>query len=186
MPSIFRRSLSKPAVIRHISPARCEMHAMRVHHIGQPISIPDGYGAQILATGTDYLGRSVSAQAFINSTAKGQYTLFGVAPGTYNITAYAAGYIPTTRPTTVSVLAEQSLEGVDIYMKHSANVTGRVLSICGGQPIPWGRLSIVGNQDSITYVERRRCCVVSGYVWWKPHGESHTRLFRFLDTVSRV
>jgi len=106
--------------------------------IRQPISIPDGYGAQILATGTDYLGRSVSAQAFINSTAKGQYTLFGVAPGTYNITAYAAGYIPTTRPTTVSVLAEQSLEGVDIYLKHSANVAGRVLSICGGQPIPWG------------------------------------------------
>jgi hypothetical protein len=105
--------------------------------IGQPISIPVGSGAEILATGTDYLGRSVSAQAFINSTANGQYTLFGVAPGTYNITAYAAGYIPTTRPTTVSVLAEQSLEGVDIYMKHSANVTGRVLSICGGQPIQW-------------------------------------------------
>jgi hypothetical protein len=104
----------------------------------QSISIPDGAGARILATGKDYFGRTVSAQTFINSSAKGQYTLFGVAPGTYNITAYAAGYIPTTRPTSVSVLAQQSLVGVDIYMKHSANVTGRVLSICGGQPIAWG------------------------------------------------
>jgi hypothetical protein len=105
---------------------------------GQPISIPDGTGARILATGIDYLGRSVAAQAFVNYTAKGNYTLFGVAPGTYNVTAYAAGYIPTTRPTTVSVLAAQSLVGVDIYMKRSVNITGTVLSVgSDGLPINW-------------------------------------------------
>jgi hypothetical protein len=105
---------------------------------GQPISIPNDTGARILATGSDYLGRSVAAQAFINYTARGGYTLFGVAPGTYNITAYAAGYIPTTRPTTVSVLAAQSLVGVDIYMKRSVNITGTVLSRSSdGLPIEW-------------------------------------------------
>lgn len=105
---------------------------------GQPISIPNGTGARILATGIDYLGRSVAAQTFINSTAKGNYTLFGVAPGTYNLTAYAAGYIPTTTLFIVSVLAAQSLVGVDIYLKHSVDVTGTVLSIgANGLPINW-------------------------------------------------
>jgi hypothetical protein len=106
---------------------------------GRPISIPNGTGARILATGIDYLGRSVAAQAFINSTAKGNYTLFGVAPGTYNITAYAAGFVPTTSPIAVNVAAAQSLAGVDVYLKHSVNVTGTVLSLgTNGLPIPWG------------------------------------------------
>jgi hypothetical protein len=105
---------------------------------GRPISIPNGTGARVLATGIDYLGRSIAAQAFINSTAKGNYTLFGVAPGTYNITAYAAGFVPTTSPFAVSVAAAQSLVGVDIYLKHSVNVTGIVLSLgTNGLPIPW-------------------------------------------------
>ena len=106
---------------------------------GKPISLPGGYGARVLATGIDYLGRAVAAQAFINSTAQGQYTLFGVAPGTYNITAYAAGFVPTTRSITVSVLAAQSLEGVDIYLPHSVNITGVVLSVSSdGTELPWG------------------------------------------------
>ncbi len=109
---------------------------------GQPIQLPNGAGAQVVATGIDYLGRSVSAQAFINSTAFGSYTLFGVAPGTYNITAYAAGYIPATKPTTVSVGPTQSLEAVDIYLSGSVNITGTVFSKnAEGSPIPWGTLS---------------------------------------------
>lgn len=109
---------------------------------GQPIQLPNGTGARILASGIDYLGRSASAQTFINSTAGGRYTLFGVAPGTYNITAYAAGYIPTTKPTTVSVGAAQSLEAVDIYLTRSVNITGRVLSKnAAGSLIPWGSVS---------------------------------------------
>lgn len=108
---------------------------------GQPIDLPEGYGARVLATGIDYLGRPVSAQAFINSTAEGQYTLFGVAPGSYNLTVYAAGYIPTTWPFIVSVVAAQSLEHVDIYMIKSAIVTGTVLSEdAAGGLIPWGNL----------------------------------------------
>jgi hypothetical protein len=113
---------------------------------GRPIScsppyclLPNGDGARIIATGIDYQGNPASAQAFINSTAGGAYTLFGVAPGTYNISAYAAGYIPTTLPRTVSVAAAQSLEGVDIYLPESVKITGTVLSeSCEGALIPWG------------------------------------------------
>ena len=42
---------------------------------GKPIILPTGTGAQVLATGYDYLGQPVSAQTFINSTALGRYTL---------------------------------------------------------------------------------------------------------------
>ena len=118
---------------------------------GLPIVLPNGTGAQILATGFDYLGRPVSAQAFINSTAQGQYTLFGVAPGTYNITAYAAGFIPTQRPTTVSVTNAQSLDGIDIYMPESVRINATVYSkTYDGNLIPWGLLTALnGNTTTL-------------------------------------
>jgi hypothetical protein len=124
---------------------------------GKPIYLAPGMGAEIVATGYNPLGQSVSAQTFINSTADGRYTLFGVAAGTYNITVYAAGYIPLTitqlpypypflpsivEPTPITVAAAQSLEGIDIYLSESPNVTGTVLSqTATGTPIPWGTVS---------------------------------------------
>ncbi len=118
---------------------------------GQNITLSNNTGAQVVASGIDYLGQPVSAQAFINSTAKGQYTIFGVAPGTYNITAYAAGYIPTTRPGTVSVAAAQSLEGVDISLPRSVNLTLSVLSMTvDGFAIPWGTLSGISPNGAIS------------------------------------
>jgi hypothetical protein len=135
-PTIIVKASRDPG---YISGTLREFGDRNARRAGQPITLPNGTGAQIVATGLDYLGQSVSAQAFINSTAQGKYTLFGVAPGTYNITAYAAGYIPTTRPATVSVGPAQSLEGIDIYMTESVNITGTVLSkSAGGFPIPWG------------------------------------------------
>ena len=108
---------------------------------GQPIQLTNGTGARILATGFDYLGNAVSAQTFINSTALGSYTLFGVAAGTYNITAYAAGYIPATDSVRVSVGPAQSLEAVDIYLTRSVSITGTVLSEnAEGSPVPWGNV----------------------------------------------
>jgi len=121
---------------------------------GQPIFLLPNTGAQIIAAGYDPLGQPVSAQAFINSTAHGSYTIFGVAPGTYNLTVYAAGYIPITitqfpypypflpsiiKPTPITVAAAQSLEGVDVYLTESPIVTGTVLSeTADGSSIPWG------------------------------------------------
>jgi len=126
---------------------------------GQPINLAPGRGAEIIANGHDSLGRSVSAQAYINSAADGAYTLFGVAAGTYNITVYAAGYIPITitqfpypypftpwvvRPTPITVAPAQSLEGVDIYLSESPNVTGTVYSqTAGGSPVQWGTICSV-------------------------------------------
>ena len=137
-PTIVVKTSRDPA---YISGTLRELGDRNRTRAGQPITLPNGMGAQIIATGLDYLGETVSAQAFVNSTAQGQYTIFGVAPGTYNITAYAAGYIPTTRPTTVNVGPTQSLEGVDIYMTESVNITGTVLSTSAeGLPIPWGTL----------------------------------------------
>ena len=136
-PTLIVKGSRDPAYISGVLRDLGDRNASRA---GQNITLPPGYGARVLAIGLDYLGRPAEAQAFINSTANGSYTIFGVAPGTYNITAYAAGYIPTTRPWTVSVLAAQSLNGVDIYMSESAIVTGTVLSLCDGAPIPWGTI----------------------------------------------
>jgi hypothetical protein len=109
----------------------------------------NGDGARIIAQGINYQGNPVSAQAFINATAGGAYTLFGVAPGTYNITAYAAGYVPTTLPRTVSVAAAQSLEGVDIYLPESVKITGTLLSeSCYGALIPWGTIGSRGRPQN--------------------------------------
>jgi hypothetical protein len=126
---------------------------------GRPIFLAPGTGAQIIATGYDPSGRGVSAQTFINSTSNGNYTLYGVSPGTYNLTVHAAGYIPITitqfpypypftpwvsKPTPISVAAAQSLEGVDIYLTESPNVTGTVLSqTASGRPVPWGTVCSV-------------------------------------------
>src|SRR5208283_5281633 len=108
------------------------------YRAGQPIRLPEGYGAQIVATGKDYLGNNVVAQAFINWAALGAYTLFGVAPGAYNITAYAAGFLPTTFPTVVNVVSAQSLSDIDIYMTPSVRIAGTVLSeTSDGYLIPW-------------------------------------------------
>jgi len=124
---------------------------------GKPIYLTPGQGAQIIANGYNALGESVSAQTFINSTADGEYTLFGVAPGTYNITVYAAGYVPITitqfpfpypflpsvfTPTPISVAPAQSLEGIDIFLSEGPNVTGTVLSqTAQGAPIQWGTVA---------------------------------------------
>jgi len=137
-PTIVVKGSRDPA---YISGVLRDSGQHNVSLIGQPIHLLNETGAQVVANGIDYLGRRVSAQTFINSTANGSYTLFGVAPGTYNITAIAAGYIPTTLLRTVSVGPAQSLEGVDIYMTQSVRITGTVLSKSAeGSPIPWGTL----------------------------------------------
>ncbi|MGA3109395.1 MAG: hypothetical protein ABSD99_08040 [Candidatus Bathyarchaeia archaeon] len=142
-PTIVVKASRDPAYISGVLRDSGYRNASRA---GQPITLPNGTGARVLATGFDYLGRAVSAQAYLNYTAHGSYTLFGIAPGTYNITAYAAGYLPTVRPWTVSVAAAQSLEGVDIYLTESVLISGTVFSKSpDGNLIPWGTLTGISN-----------------------------------------
>jgi len=103
---------------------------------GQPIDVP----GRVVATGITPDGRVVRGIAYFNSTAKGRYTIYGLAPGTYNLTASAAGFPPITLDKQITVLAGQSLEGVDIYVYPGAQVSGTVWSkdYGGLSKVTWG------------------------------------------------
>jgi len=106
------------------------------YYFGQPIDLP----GRVVATGVTPEGRVVRGMAYFNSTAKGRYTIYGLAPGTYNLTASAAGFPSVTLDRQITVLAGQSLDGVNIYIYPGAQVNGTVWSKdCGGlSKIPWG------------------------------------------------
>jgi len=93
---------------------------------------------KVVAEGKTATGRIVKGQAYFNASAGGAYTLYGLAAGTYNLTASASGFVPTTMDGTVSVLAGQSVEDADIYVYPSATITGIVYSKCASGSVPWG------------------------------------------------
>jgi len=99
---------------------------------------PVGVSGKVVAEGKTALGEAVQAQAYFDASANGAYTIYGLAAGTYNLTASAAGFVPETLDRTVSVNAGQSLEGVDIYVYPSATISGTICSKCGVGAIPWG------------------------------------------------
>ncbi|MEM2226279.1 MAG: carboxypeptidase-like regulatory domain-containing protein [Candidatus Bathyarchaeia archaeon] len=101
---------------------------------GEPLDKP----GKVLARGLTPDGRRVEAVAYFNETAKGAYTLYGLAEGTYNLTFSASGFPPVTLDRPISVHRGQSLEGIDAYIGEGliANIT--VWSKCRGRPIPWG------------------------------------------------
>jgi len=101
---------------------------------GVPVSV----SGKVVADGRTALGEAVQAQAYFNASANGAYILYGLAAGTYNLTASAAGFVPTTTSGTATVHAGQSLEGIDIYVEPSATIAGTICSKCGPGPIPWG------------------------------------------------
>jgi len=99
---------------------------------------PVGVSGKVVAEGKTALGEAVQAQAYFNASANGAYIIYGLAAGTYNLTASAAGFVPETLDRTVSVNAGQSLEGVNIYVYPSATISGTICSKCGVGAIPWG------------------------------------------------
>jgi len=100
--------------------------------------MPVNASGRVIAEGKTASGRIVKGQAYFNASAGGAYTLYGLAAGTYNLTASASGFVPTTMERTVSVHAGQSLEGVDIYVYPAATITGTVYSRCASRLVPWG------------------------------------------------
>ncbi|MEM2530279.1 MAG: hypothetical protein QXL32_04055 [Candidatus Bathyarchaeia archaeon] len=107
---------------------------------GRPIRLEEGQGGMVIAEGVTRDGRVIVAQAFFNSSANGRYTLYGLAPGIYRLTASAAGYYNATKPEPVAVLAGQSLEGIDLHVSPSPRIEGIVWSKCGGFPCEWGSI----------------------------------------------
>jgi hypothetical protein len=112
--------------------------------------LPVNASGKIIAEGKTATGRIVKGQAFFNASAGGAYTLYGLAAGTYNLTASASGFVPTTTSETISVHTGQSLEGVDIYVYPSATITGAICSRCASGPVPWGYNSSGGEPRPIT------------------------------------
>jgi len=100
---------------------------------GEPIDAP----GKVVAEGKTPDGRLVTAQAYFNQSDRGHYILDGLAEGTYNISAYAAGYEPTTLSRSVTVLKGQSLRGVNVYLIPGAVLEGRVHSKSAIGPVNW-------------------------------------------------
>jgi hypothetical protein len=99
---------------------------------------PVGVSGKVVAEEKTALGEAIQGQAYFSASANGAYTIYGLAAGTYNLTASAAGFVPETLDRTVSVDAGQSLEGVDIYVYPSTTISGTICSKCGVGAIPWG------------------------------------------------
>jgi hypothetical protein len=117
-------------------PAYISGHVLNasITQYGEPV----GVSGKVVAEGKTALGEAVQAQAYFNASANGAYTIYGLAAGTYNLTASAAGFVPEALDRTVSVNAGQSLEGIDIYLYPSATISGSICSKCGVGAIPWG------------------------------------------------
>ncbi|MGC8961279.1 MAG: carboxypeptidase-like regulatory domain-containing protein, partial [Candidatus Bathyarchaeia archaeon] len=69
---------------------------------GHPVKLEEPEGGRVVAEGITPEGRIVIAQAFFNASAEGRYSLYGLAAGTYRLTASAAGYYNSTRPDPVT------------------------------------------------------------------------------------
>jgi hypothetical protein len=105
---------------------------------GGQYGVPVSVSGKVVAEGKTALGEAVQGQAYFDASANGTYTIYGLAAGTYNLTASASGFVPETLNRAVSVDAGQSLEGVDIYVYPSATISGTICSKCGVGAIPWG------------------------------------------------
>lgn len=68
---------------------------------------------------------------------EGYYEIEGLAPGVYTLTAYAAGFVPRTLATQITVKAGQSIHGVDIYVCPTAKLQTKVYSKCPTGPVDW-------------------------------------------------
>ena len=100
---------------------------------GQPI------GRQVCATGW-YLGQLPGQGEWWKDRqtgTEGFYEIEGLAPGIYTLTAYAAGFVPRTLATQITIRRGQSIHGVDIYVCPTAKLQTKVYSKCPTGPINW-------------------------------------------------
>ncbi|MEM4250958.1 MAG: carboxypeptidase-like regulatory domain-containing protein, partial [Candidatus Bathyarchaeia archaeon] len=89
-------------------------------------------------------GRTVCGVGYFNATAEGYYEIEGLAPGIYTLTACAAGFVPRTLATQVTIKRGQSMHGVDIYLQPSPKLNLTVYSKCPTGPVDWPHYTTLG------------------------------------------
>lgn len=89
-------------------------------------------------------GRPVCGWGWFNATAEGYYEIEGLASGVYTLTACAAGFVPQTLPTQITLKRGQSLHGIDIYLHPSCKFNLTIYSKCPTGPIDWPHYTTFG------------------------------------------
>jgi len=96
---------------------------------GRPVCGVGWFLGQLPGQGVDWKDRETGTEGF--------YEVEGLAPGIYTLTAYAAGFVPRTLATQITVKRGQSLHGVDIYVCPTAKLQTKVYSKCPTGPVDW-------------------------------------------------
>jgi hypothetical protein len=94
---------------------------------GRPVSAVGWFLGELPGQGEDWKDRDIGSHGF--------YEVEGVASGVYTLTAYAAGFVPRTLATQITIKRGQSLNGIDIYISPSAKLQTKVYSKCPTGPI---------------------------------------------------
>jgi hypothetical protein len=95
--------------------------------IGRPVCAIGWFLGELPGQDEDWKARDTGSQGF--------YEVEGVAAGVYTLTAYAAGFVPRTLPTQITVKRGQSIHGVDIYVCPTAKLQTKVYSKCPTGPV---------------------------------------------------
>jgi len=98
----------------------------------QPLQVP----GRVRAVGVTPEGRHVEARGYFNASAKGHFEIEGVAPGTYDIYASAAGFPETLVASGVEVKAGKSTH-LDVYLNPGVVVHGKIFSKHIYHEVPW-------------------------------------------------
>jgi hypothetical protein len=99
---------------------------------GKPIQLP----GVVRAVGVTPEGRQVEARGYFNASSKGHFEIEGVAPGTYDIYASAAGYPEQKVAEGIKVREAQSLR-LDIYLNPGSQISGIIFSKTISGLTPW-------------------------------------------------
>ncbi len=144
-PTIVVKGALNPAYVSGIvvngEPTPPELYGMPLDdtiYSDGTVLLPSGYGGRVYAEGLTDEGYDVEAQAYFNSSSGGRFTLYGLAPATYNVTVEAAGYVPRKFLNIITVAMGQSIEGLTLPLKIGVEVSGIVYSKHGTSMMPWG------------------------------------------------
>ncbi|MEM2998606.1 MAG: carboxypeptidase-like regulatory domain-containing protein, partial [Thermoproteota archaeon] len=84
------------------------------------------------------LGREVRAMGYFNASAKGHYTVEGVAPGVYDVYVSAAGYPRMKSASGIEVHPGKSVH-LAVVLQPGAIVHGKIFAKHAYGEVPWGR-----------------------------------------------